>query len=379
MSLAPLLHLISPTVRENDVPPKKYDRDTIKALLGQLTSALDDAVEESTPKLSELWIAYEPSARRLDSHRSIVGRARHVLAFFGEMESGTITLGHIEAYRRKRSLEKTPRGTPPAPGTRNLEIETLLRILNWSVAHKLIRTHQLVRVPMKQIFEKANNVRRTVITEEQLEAILAHAAPWLRAAVLVARDSGMRCKEVMCMRWDQIDWKRGLIFIDSADTKTDEARVTILSERAADAIKQLERSPESPYVFSTASKRGHLRGAHYTPVYFSQCFRNACSKAGVKGPDGDIRLHDTRRTFITKARHAGIDTTEIRRMSGHRTDAAFRRYNVISPVDIMRARGTIEAATEAEKELLREQRRPAKKIEGLAPIASAPRNRQRPR
>ena len=87
--------------------------------------------------------------------------------------------------------------------------------------------------------------------------------------------------------------------------------------------------------------------------------------AGVRGPDGNVWLHDGRRTFITKARHAGIDSTEIRKMSGHRSEAAFRRYNIINPADIMRASAKMDAATDDELSLLREERRPAKKIEAI--------------
>jgi integrase len=369
MSLSPIFD----RDREPEVVRKKVDPGAVRALIEQLQGVLDESREQVAPTVDELWEAYEPAARRLDSYSTLTGRMRHVLAFFGAMRADQVGLSEVERYRQERTGQITVRGRTTAPATRNREIESLIRLLHWATLHKKIPGHQLNRLPKGEVYEREDNVRRTIISEAQLEALCRPALPWLRAAILIARDSGMRRGEIVAIRWDQINFKLGLIFIDAADTKTVEARATMLSRRAAEAIKALDRDKRSTYVF--ASQRS--RTGHYEKSNFSQAFRKLCDETGVRGPDGNVWLHDGRRTFITRARHAGVDSTEIQKMSGHRTMAAFKRYNIINPADVVRARATIEAANEEELELLRSQRRPAKKIDGLAEEQSAPRNRRR--
>jgi hypothetical protein len=48
------------------------------------------------------------------------------------------------------------------------------------------------------------------------------------------------------------------------------------------------------------------------------------------------------------SRRRGEDVTSIMKISAHKTDAAFRRYNVFSLVDVLAAKQRLEAARAAE-------------------------------
>jgi len=69
-------------------------------------------------------------------------------------------------------------------------------------------------------------------------------------------------------------------------------------------------------------------------------FRRACVTASLTG----IWFHDLRRSFVTKARRAGVPESVVMRFSGHRTRAVFDRYNVVENDVVQEAMRRIEAA-----------------------------------
>ncbi len=76
---------------------------------------------------------------------------------------------------------------------------------------------------------------------------------------------------------------------------------------------------------------------------FRKAWANACQKVGVSG----LLFHDLRRTAVRNMIRAGIDKTVAKKISGHRTDAVFDRYNITSDEDIRDAMQKNEAYVSA--------------------------------
>ena len=53
---------------------------------------------------------------------------------------------------------------------------------------------------------------------------------------------------------------------------------------------------------------------------------------------GDFTFHDLRHCAINNLRLAGNDHFLIKQMSGHKTDSAFRRYNLVTEEEISRVK-----------------------------------------
>lgn len=75
-------------------------------------------------------------------------------------------------------------------------------------------------------------------------------------------------------------------------------------------------------------------------VSFTKAFKTACRKAGCPG-----RIpHDLRRTAVRNLVRAGVPQTVAMKLTGHKTDSVFRRYDIVSPDDLRVAAERLNAA-----------------------------------
>ena len=71
-------------------------------------------------------------------------------------------------------------------------------------------------------------------------------------------------------------------------------------------------------------------------------WRNACESAGLPG-----RLpHDFRRTAVRNLERAGVSRSVAMKMTGHKTEAVYRRYAIVSEQDLHEAAQKLTASTE---------------------------------
>lgn len=287
-----------------------------------------DRAAEQRITVADAWKSYSESSERLDSHASDKSRSAHLLRHLGSRPAVALNQSDVDAYRAKRSKETTRRRAPPSSASLDREIELLKRVLGYAVRCGTLRSNPLAGVALL----RDPNVREVVITEEQFQERLArleNQSLWMRPALLVAFDTGMRISEVLGLRRDRIDWKTGRVELHASETKTEEARVIYLSARALDALKEVPAHLKSKLVFWRL-KHGH-------PV------ARTPPRRGFHNAFGDgVWVHDLRRGFITNARRRGVPESVVMKMSGHKTSAVFRRYNIIEEDDIRDAQDRLE-------------------------------------
>jgi integrase len=138
----------------------------------------------------------------------------------------------------------------------------------------------------------------------------------------------MRRGEIVHLRWDQVDLKRGIIRLRSSDTKTHEGRVIPMTVAIRDVLSQCPRGVGATLLFLNPTT-----GRPYTPAAVSMAFQRSCRQAGITG----ATFHDLRHTFVTNARRAGIDYFRNMAMTGHKTLRMFQRYNLVDEQDLREA------------------------------------------
>ncbi|MDD9997218.1 MAG: site-specific integrase [Gammaproteobacteria bacterium] len=135
--------------------------------------------------------------------------------------------------------------------------------------------------------------------------------PARRAVIHIAILTGLRISEVISLRWDCVNFETGSVLLPT--TKTGR-RNHPLSAAALDALKRLP--VQGNYVFCTDP----TKPVSYTTVRLA--FLKAATAAGLT----DVRLHDLRRTFMTRAAESGVSSHTLRDLLGHKTATMADRY-----------------------------------------------------
>jgi integrase len=289
----------------------------------------------------QAWELYEPVTKRdNDSSDSDEDRAAHLLRHLGDRRVVAMTVEDVDAYRALRLEEKTRRKTRPSAAQLDREVELLKRVCNYAVAAGKLKASPLAKVKLL----KKPNVRKVVIDEEQFQQLVEAADPPLKPILVVAFDTGMRKREVLDLRWSQVDLKTGCIRLEATDTKTEEARVIPMTARVREALKQTPRRLGVDWVFVSDVQKEGQKAKPWCDIGWM--FYRAATKAKLP----ELWFHDLRRSFVTRARRSGISETVVMRLSGHRTHSVFERYNIVEEGDLHEAVGRLDARTQVEQE-----------------------------
>jgi integrase len=154
---------------------------------------------------------------------------------------------------------------------------------------------------------------------------------------MFAYKTGCRKGEIANLRWNQIDRIQGVVTFNPGETKTDEPRTLYLDDELRDVIeyqwvRRRESERLSPYVFVNEDGTAAVGD-------FRKAWATACERANI----GERLFHDFRRTAVRNMVRAGIPQQVAKRISGHRTDSTFARYNITDDADLRRASERVSA------------------------------------
>jgi integrase len=197
---------------------------------------------------------------------------------------------------------------------------------------------------------REDNVRRGFFEPDQLDAVLSHLPAEVQPVIRFAAMTGWRiADEVLPLEWSRIDFSAGEVRLDRSKNgdgrvfpMTMELRRLLLEQHAAH--EQLKKAGViTPWVFWRMLADGRRGPKKPRPITtFTVAWKNACVAAGCPG-----RIpHDLRRTAVRNFVRAGIPQTVAMRLTGHKTDSVFRRYDIVSPSDLRVAVERLDALTQ---------------------------------
>ena len=232
----------------------------------------------------------------------------------GDIQASQLKYLDVEKFRQSRLSEISIRkGRPVQPSTINRDVANFRAMLNKAVDYSLIESNPIGRI--KQLEE--NNIRERVLNPEEFELLLYHCPDHLKGPVLIGFYIPMRQGEIFQLTWDKVDIVRKYIRLGQ-ETKNKTGRVIPLHPIILDYLNRLPRPIHGGYIFE---KRWYDRHA----------FDKAVQNAGIV----DFRFHDLRHCAINNLRLAGNDHFSIKKVSGHKTDIAFQRYNLVTEEEML--------------------------------------------
>ncbi len=182
--------------------------------------------------------------------------------------------------------------------------------------------------------------RSATIDSKAESKLLDAASQPLRDVLTIMLDSGMRPGEVFRMRWEDIAWDRGMMFIPRGKTPRSR-RFLPMSDRVQKALSIRRKGQTEGWVYPSDSKPGHV-----TTV--AKAFEEA--RAEAKLPK-EIKLYSARHTFATKIMGATGDLSLVMRALGHTNAQTAMIYQ--------------HPSLETVRAIVNERKRPASKKQGL--------------
>ena len=225
----------------------------------------------------------------------------------------------VAAVRREQvaSLHFRLRETPYAA---NRAVELLARILDVAAEEGLrspaagnpARSVEKYRARRYERFLSEEEFRRLGRVLDAAEAGAGGASPAAIAAVRLLVLTGCRRSEILGLRWEHVDLGAGELRL--RDSKTG-ARLVPLSPAAAEAIASLPRAAGNPWVIPGRNPGAPLKNLQYP-------WEILRARAGLE----DVRIHDLRHSFASRALAIGESLPMIGELLGHRRVRTTARY-----------------------------------------------------
>ena len=260
---------------------------------------------------------------------------KHLRPYFEHIPAIGITYDRVSRYITKRLAE--PRSSR---GTVHKELAALGRMLTLAV--------HAGRLPSKPHLPtlKLDNVRKGFFSDDEIRAVLAKLPDWYAPAIEFAWRTGWRIGEVKGLTWGQIDWKAGTVRLEVGTTKNREGRVfpfaaspalaaLLMKQRDRTDAYQREHGRIVPWVFWRDGKK--LADHRDT-------WNTACKRAGLPGK----LVHDLRRTAVRNLERAGVGRSVAMKLTGHKTEAVYRRYAIVAEADLFEAVRRLERSSSTE-------------------------------
>lgn len=319
-----------------------------KKLIGQIENEMRAGGDPDSVRINELFDdllgenGTEAKAETKYIYKLVIDS--HLRPFFGKLKASKLTTDHLKNYRKKRKAEligkhvsralkagekvteeDRSRWAKAAGATVNRELARLRTAFELGTENT---PPKVLRIPKFPMDSEKDNVRKVVMQDSEYAKVRdAFDDLGVQLLFVVSSHVGIRASELRRIRWDQVDFQRGIIVLERRKTKNDDPRSAPIYGDMAQYLAEEKRRhdefyPASPWVFSRQGEK--IKD-------FREEWRKAISKAAVL----DLHFHDLRRTAQRMMRRAGIDKITRMKIMGHKTDAMDIRYGVVEDEDVV--------------------------------------------
>lgn len=305
-------------------------------------------------KLRE-WVAYwqevydKPAVRpsTYQAHGYLL--KNHIVPRLGEMELTSLTEPKVRSFLKDCHDHGNLRRNEPLSQETMRHICVLLSgILNQAVSDGYIEKN-----PAQNLrYHTSKKVQAEVLSEAEVEKYLDAAAELGYLPIfLLALEHGLRQRELIALKWSDLDAERGILSIhmDRVVERRElvsygaQTREIVLSTyTVVELEKEHEKHPSSEVVFIHP---GTLKP--YSPAMIRLLHERVLERAGLP----HIRFVDLRHSYVVQALHSGKELREISAELGHtRARETRKRYKDYLPQTSQSSRpAALCAAVKAEQ------------------------------
>ena len=264
-------------------------------------------VGELAERYLEKHVAVRCKPKTESMYRLIV--AKYILPEFGRRPA--MAVGHKEVTEFHHALNTKP-------VMANQVVNILSRVYNAAEDRGDIPE---ASNPCRLVVKNRERKRERFLTDEEFrrlgrvldeadtcKGVSVHAVAAIRLLLL----TGCRKGEILNLRWDQVELEAGELRLP--ETKTG-PRTISLSPEAAAVLSGIPRRPDNPFVIPGKIKGKSMRN-------LNDPWEIICERAGLE----DMRLHDCRHSYASRALALGESLPMIGRLLGHTQVETTARY-----------------------------------------------------
>jgi integrase len=227
-----------------------------------------------------------------------------------------ITPFTVEKFKHERIKTPTKYGRSRAPASVNREFEMLSRLFNLAIDFKKAESNPCSRV---RKFKLDNERYRYLLPEEEpaLMSVLEGKRAHLKAMVTVALGLGLRKREQLNLRRDQVDFSRNVVIAArTKGRKNREIPLDVLNPEVREILLRLcaGKRPDD-HVFTNPDTDNAFHD-------IKRSFHTACRMVGIE----NLWWHDLRATFCTRLALARYEALTIMMLMGHKDLKTTMRY-----------------------------------------------------
>lgn len=239
----------------------------------------------------------------------------HLVPYFGAHYLTTITPRMISAYVADRLAKGRSKATV------NNERAVLSKIMCLAVEWDRLSLNRVRKVGKQEV----NNGRLRYLSADEAKALIEKAPRHLKPVIVTALERGGRLSEVLGLKYDDIDFDRGLLYFDQTNTKNAKQREIPMTSALVAALRERSKvrsigGDARVYVFTRHGNRlQDIRTA----------FETARDGAGL---GEDVTFHTLRHTFASwYIQRPGSDLNLLRELLGHQELRTTMIYAHLSP------------------------------------------------
>ena len=316
-------------IRETYKTYEKAERMLKKRVVQAEAGVLEVERRVKMDELAEAYLLYVKNSKPKSAKWATMVWDVHLKDFFSGRMASRITTDLVSEYATQR-LEKVQGCTV------NREL---------AILHAMFRLGanatppKVSHVPVFPPKFAENAPRSGFVRDAEYQKIMAAcASPVLRAIYAVAYSYGLRKGELLGLRVRQLDFEARTLRLWTGETKSGEGRTVGMTKEGEELLAPCvkDKGPEDP-VFTWPSGK---------PV---KDFRGSWDKIAAAAGLPDLLLHDFRRSAARNLIRAGVERDTARRITGHKTDSIFSRYNIVAEEDLLDADRKLEASRKAKQ------------------------------
>jgi len=185
------------------------------------------------------------------------------------------------------------------------------------------------RIPKFPMLQE-RNTRQGFFDDVMVDAVIGHLPEAVRPVVRFAYITGWRVQsEILPIEWRHVDMKAEEIRLEPGTTKNRAGRVFPFTDALRTLMEGLKAEHDALKQRDVICARVfHRKGK---PIKgFRGSWATACADAGYPG-----RIpHDLRRSAVRNMERAGLSRSVAMQLTGHKTEAVYRRYAITSEADL---------------------------------------------